>query len=344
MDTIFDGEVPRARLALLLRHFSELKDNREPWRIVYPLQEVLLLVTCATIASCDDFDDIVAWGKHHLAFLRHFSEFHHGIPCERWLRALLNRIDPILFGRCFNSWIAALWPNRHEFIAIDGKTSRRTHDQRKGLKALHTLSAYATHARLTLAQLSVPEKTNEITAIPDLLDQLAETKQLEGALVTIDAMGCQVEIADKIVAHKADYLLPLKGNQPTLEADVEDYFPPPPADELVSKTTVEKEHGRIETRTYAASSKVDWITSERSYPGQPRFKNIKTILKVHARAEYADRCSFETHSISRPRRSTSNASPGVRAGIGASRACIGCSMSNSRTICRVIGPATEPRT
>ena len=91
MDTIFDGEVPRARLALLLRHFSELKDNREPWRIVYPLQEVLLLVTCATIASCDDFDDIVAWGKHHLVFLRHFSEFHHGIPCERWLRALLNR-------------------------------------------------------------------------------------------------------------------------------------------------------------------------------------------------------------------------------------------------------------
>ena len=105
MDTIFDGEVPRARLALLLRHFSELKDNREPWRIVYPLQEVLLLVTCATIASCDDFDDIVAWGKHHLVFLRHFSEYHHGIPCERWLRALLNRIDPILFGRCFNSWM-----------------------------------------------------------------------------------------------------------------------------------------------------------------------------------------------------------------------------------------------
>jgi len=295
MDKIFDEEVPRARLALLLRHFSELKDDREPWRIVYPLQEVLLLVTCATIASCDDFDDIVAWGKHHLAFLRHFSEFHHGIPCERWLRHLVNRIDPALFGRCFNSWIAALWPNRHEFIAIDGKTARRTHDQRKGLKSLHTLSAYATGARLTLAQLSVPEKTNEITAIPDLLDQLAETKQLEGALVTIDAMGCQVEIADKIVAHKADYLLPLKGNQPTLEADVEDYFRTAPADELVSKTTVEKGHGRIETRTYTASSKVDWITSERSYPGQPRFKKIKTIAKVHARAEYANRCSFDTH-------------------------------------------------
>jgi predicted transposase YbfD/YdcC len=293
--TIPDEETPRARLALLLEHFSKLADDREPWRVMYPLKEVLLLVTCATIASCDDFDDIVAWGKHHLAFLRRFSEFHHGIPCERWVRALVNRIDPVLFGRCFNSWIAALWPDRHEFIAIDGKTSRRTHDQRKGLKALHTLSAYATNARLTLAQLSVPEKTNEITAIPELLDQLAETKQLVGALVTIDAMGCQVEIADKIVAHKADFMLALKGNQPTLEADVEDYFRTAPAGELVSKKpTVEKGHGRIETRTYTASSKVDWMTSERSYPGQPRFKNIKTIVKIYARVEYADRCSFDT--------------------------------------------------
>jgi predicted transposase YbfD/YdcC len=293
--TIPDEETPRARLALLLQHFSKLEDDREPWRVMYPLKEVLLLVTCATIASCDDFDDIVAWGNHHLSFLRRFSEFHHGIPCERWVRALVNRIDPVLFGRCFNSWIAALWPDRHAFIAIDGKTSRRTHDQRKGLKALHTLSAYATNARLTLAQLSVPEKTNEITAIPELLDQLAETKQLAGALVSIDAMGCQVEIADKIVAHKADYLLALKGNQPTLEADVEDYFRTAPADELVSKKpTVEKGHGRIETRAYTASSKVDWIVSDRSYPGQPRFKTIKTIVKVHARVEYADRCSFET--------------------------------------------------
>lgn len=293
-DPIIDEEMPRAQLGLLLQHFSELDDEREPWRVMYPLREVLLLVTCATIASCDDFDDIVGWGEHHLDFLRRFAEFHHGIPCERWLRALVNRIDPILFGRCFESWVAALWPGRHEFIAIDGKTSRRTHDNRKGLKALHTLSAYATSARLTLAQLSVPEKTNEITAIPDLLDHLAETKQLEGALVSIDAMGCQVEIADRIVAHKADYLLALKGNQPTLEADVEDYFGTAPAEELVCKTIVEKGHGRIETRTYAASSNVDWIASERSYPGQPRFDNIKTILKVLSRVEYADRCSFDT--------------------------------------------------
>jgi predicted transposase YbfD/YdcC len=293
---IFDEETPRARLALLLQHFSELGDEREPWRVMYPLEEVLLLVTCATIASCDDFDEIAAWGTHHLGFLRRFGEFHHGIPCERWLRHLVNRIDPALFGRCFDSWVTALWPDRHEFIAIDGKTSRRTHDRRKGLKALHTLSAYATTARLTLAQLSVPEKSNEITAIPEVLDQLAEAGQLQGAIVTIDAIGCQVEIADQIVAHEADYVLALKGNQPTLEADVLDYFDTAPAAELTTTTTVEKGHGRIETRVYSASQKIDWIASERSYPGQPRFSNIKSIIKVDSRTEHADRSTFETRT------------------------------------------------
>src|SRR3981081_2126989 len=261
---------------------------------MFPLKEVMLLVVCATIAGCDDFEDICAWGRRHLDFLRSFSEFHYGIPCECWMRKLVNRVDPILFARCFASWVAALWPDRHDLIAIDGKTARRTHDRRKGLKALHTLSAYATNARPTLAQLSVHENPNETTAIPDLLDQLAEANQLEGALVTIDAMGCQVEIADKIVAPKAAYLLALKGTQPTLEDDVEMYFADAPASELTTKTTVEKGHGRIETRTYTASSTTDWIGSDRKSPGQPRFTNIKTLAKVYARAEYADRCSFDT--------------------------------------------------
>lgn len=289
-------EWPRSRVAVLLKHFSELNDEREAWRVAYPIQEVLLLVTCATIAACDDFEDIAAWGEHHLDFLRQFDEFHFGVPCARWLRDLVNRIDPVLFGRCFESWIKELWPDRHAAIAIDGKTARRTHDRRKGVKALHTLSAYATQARLTLAQLSVPEKSNEITAIPELLDTLAEAGQLAGALVTIDAMGCQVGIANQIVAHKADYLLALKGNQPILEADVAAYFRTAPPAELVTKTTVEKGHGRIETRTYAASAVVDWIQSERSYPGQPRFTNIATILKVENRTELADRSLFDTRT------------------------------------------------
>lgn len=296
MGLAFDDEFPRARLALLLKHFSELEDGREAWRVAYPIQEVLLLATCATIASCDDFDEIVAWGEHNLSFLRRFGDFHHGVPCARWLRDLLNRVDPALFAACLEAWIADLWPGRHEFIAIDGKTARRTHDRGKGLKALHTLSAYATTARLTLAQLSVPEKTNEITAIPDLLDHLAQAGQLDGALVTIDAMGCQAAIARKIVDHKADYLLTLKGNQSTLEADVLDYFRTAPADELATATTVEKGHGRIETRTYLASANVGWIASDRRYPGAPRFPHIVTLLQVHAVTEQAGKSTSETRT------------------------------------------------
>jgi len=129
-----DEDIPRARVALLLKHFSVIKDDREPWRVVYPLREVLLLVVCGTIASCDDFDDIVAWGEDHIDFLRRFCEFYHGIPGERWVRTLFNRVDPVLFSRCFKSWVAALWPDRHEFIAIDGKTSRRTTTSAKGSK------------------------------------------------------------------------------------------------------------------------------------------------------------------------------------------------------------------
>src|SRR5205807_9043147 len=102
--TIPDEETPRARLALLLKHFSKLDDDREPWRVMYPLAEDLLLVSCATIASCDDFDDIVAWGSHHLAFRQRFSEFHYGIPCERWLRDFVTRPYPALLCPCSNAW------------------------------------------------------------------------------------------------------------------------------------------------------------------------------------------------------------------------------------------------
>lgn len=289
-----DEEIIRPRLALLLQHFAEIGDDRERWRVAYPIEEVLFLITCATICSCDDFEDIVDWGETHIEFLRQFSPFHFGIPCARWLRDLLNRIDPASFAKGFEDWIAALWSGRPDVIAIDGKTARRTHDRGKGRKALHTLSAYATTARLVLAQLSVPDKTNEITAIPDLLDQLAAAKQLHGALVTIDAMGCQVAIADKITGHKADYLLAVRGNQPTLETDIAAYFDTAPAGEVETMTTVEKAHGRIETRMYTASTNVDWITSQRCYPGQPRFTTVKTIVRVRSRAEHKDRSTFDT--------------------------------------------------
>jgi predicted transposase YbfD/YdcC len=147
-------------------------------------------VVCGTIASGDDYDDIVDWGKAHLAFLRGFAEFHFGIPCADWLRCIMNRIDPKLFMDCFSSWVAACWPDKLDLVAIDGKTSRRTHNRRTGHKALHLVSAFATNSRLVLGQEAVFEKSNEITAIPALIERL----DLGGALVSTDAMGCQTTI------------------------------------------------------------------------------------------------------------------------------------------------------
>src|SRR5271155_1182808 len=155
----------RPRLAALLDHFAEIADARQGWKVMYPLREVLFLVVCGTIASGDDYDDIVDWGKAHLAFLRGFAEFHFGIPCADWLRCIMNRIDPKLFMDCFSSWVAECWPDKLDLVAIDGKTSRRTHNRRTGHKALHLVSAFATNSRLVLGQEAVFEKSNEITAI-----------------------------------------------------------------------------------------------------------------------------------------------------------------------------------
>lgn len=280
------------RLRALLDHFGAIEDTRQSWKVAYPLREVLFLVVCGTIASSDDYDEIVDWGKAHLSFLRRFSEFHYGIPCADWLRAVMNRINPELFSACFSSWVAACWPDKPELVAIDGKTSRRSHDRKRGQKALHLVSAFATTRRLVLGQEAVEEKSNEITAIPALIERL----DLEGALVSIDAMGCQVDIAQSILDAKADYLLAVKDNQPTLHADINSYFETAPTKEVERSETVGKEHGRLEIRTCVVSKDIDWITSERSYPGAPRFPKIVTIGMVESRIERGDKIETERRS------------------------------------------------
>ena len=149
---------------------------------------------CATIANCDDYEDIVDWGEANLKFLRGFSDYHLGIPCADWLRSLMNRIDPAVFSGAFRAWVANCWPGRPELVAIDGKTSRRSHNKKTGKGPLHLVSAYATNSRLVLAQEAVDEKENEIVVIPKLLDQL----DLDGALVSIDAIACDPAIAEAI--------------------------------------------------------------------------------------------------------------------------------------------------
>jgi len=282
----------RPRLAALLDHFAEITDARQGWKVMYPLREVLFLVVCGTIASGDDYDDIVDWGKAHLGFLRGFAEFHFGIPCADWLRCIMNRIDPNLFMDCFTSWVAACWPDKLDLVAIDGKTSRRTHNRRTGHKALHLVSAFATNRRLVLGQEAVFEKSNEITAIPALIERL----DLEGALVSTDAMGCQVAIAQSILDAGADYLLAVKDNQPTLHAEIDSYFATAPAAEVEKVETIDKEHGRFEVRNHSVSHKVDWYAAERSYPGAPRFPQLTTIALVESRIERGDKIESERRS------------------------------------------------
>ena len=175
----------KPQLRVLLDHLGRIEDTRQSWKVAYPLREVLFLVVCGTIASGDDYEDIADWGEAHLSFLRRFSEFYHGIPCADWLRTVMNRIDPDLFAACFSSWVAECWPGKPDLVAIDGKTSRRSHDRKNGQKALHLVSAFATTSRLVLGQKAVDEKSNEITAIPGLIALL----DLHGAVVSIDAIG-----------------------------------------------------------------------------------------------------------------------------------------------------------
>lgn len=154
----------KSRLRSLLEHFAAIEDPREPCKVAHPLPEVLLLVVCGTIADCDDYDHIAAWGEAHLAFLREMLAYHHGVPGGRWLTLLMNRIDPGLFSACFTAWVRETWPDRPDFVAIDGKTSRRSHNRGAGQAPLHLVSAFATTARLVLGQEAVSDKSNETTA------------------------------------------------------------------------------------------------------------------------------------------------------------------------------------
>lgn len=297
-----DVALEKPRLRRLLDHFAEVADPRESWRVAHPLPEVLFLVVCGSMASCDDFDDIAAWGQAHLTFLRRFLPYDHGVPGERWLNILMNRIDPQLFSACFMAWARELRPDAPDLIALDGKTSRRTHDRSAGTAALHLVSAFATRERLVLGQEAVAAKSNEIEAIPLLLDKLAEAGSLAGALVTIDAIACNPKIASKIIDHGADYLLAVKANQSGLLGEIERFFADAPPEALEGDVDVDKGHGRIEDRRVFVSRQVDWMQGDRRFPGEHRFPGLATIAKVETRTELADRCRRETrfYIASRP--------------------------------------------
>lgn len=274
----------------ILDHFAALRDPRQQWRVVYPLPEILLLVLCATLCGMDDFVETRLWGEQRLAFLRRFLPYERGIPAHDTLNDVVNALDPTLFKACFMTWVEALRDGDPDIIAIDGKTSRRSHDRARGRAPLHVVSAWASRQRLVLGQEATDAKSNEITAIPLLLERL----ELKGALVTIDAMGTQNAIADLIVARGGDYLLALKGNRPATHADVVAFFAdPPPGMTTEPYETTDNDHGRLETRRHSVCHAVDWLRSDRRYPHEPRFPHLAAIAMVETRVERAGRIEHE---------------------------------------------------
>ncbi|MEC4595310.1 ISAs1 family transposase, partial [Nitrospirillum amazonense] len=273
----------------LLDHFSALEDPRQSWKVVYPLPELLLLVLCATLGGAENFVEMEEWGADRLDFLRRFLPYERGIASHDTLNDVMNALDGELFSACFTAWVDELREAEPDIVAIDGKTSRRTHARSQGRDPLHLVSAWASRQRLVLGQQACAAKSNEITAIPLLLERLA----LTGALVTIDAMGCQAKIAQTILDKGADYLLAVKDNWPTLCGEIEGYFADAGDDTLDRLETTDGDHGRIEVRRHAVSRDVAWLSTDRRFPGEPRFPGLKAIAMVEAEVERQGKISRE---------------------------------------------------
>jgi len=280
---------------VFLDYFKDLPDPRQPGKVVYPLDEVLLFCLLAVLGGAETFVDIARFGEKKVNLLRRFRPFRDGTPSHDHLGDIFATLDAGQFQRCFVAWVAALTGTPADVIAIDGKTLRRSY-QKKGAKApIHMVSAVAARQRLVLGQVKVADKSNEIVAIPALLAMMA----IEGAIVTIDAMGCQREIAEQILAQKADYVLALKGNQGTLREDVELFAAEQKAnafkDTKVSRhQTVDGDHGRIETRTYTAIHDVAWLQERHDWPGLQGVVMVESVREIPGSSPGTDKIERET--------------------------------------------------
>ena len=237
--------------AQLQEYFEELTDPRRG-KVTHPLMTIVTIAVCAVICGADDFVAIARFGRLKRKWLAKFLDLSNGVPSHDRFNQVLAALRPEEFEKCLLSWITALQDiSDGKIIAIDGKTLRRSYDRASGKSAIHMVSAWASANHVSLGQVVVDEKSNEITAIPKLLQML----EITGSLVTIDAMGCQVEIAQQIVDRKANYVLAVKGNQPTLFGGIVDHFASHVANDDVFTgrgyyKTTEKAHGRETTREY----------------------------------------------------------------------------------------------
>jgi predicted transposase YbfD/YdcC len=253
-------------------HFADLTDPRRR-KVVYPLINIVAIAICAVIAGADDFVSIAEWGRQKRDWLSKILDLSSGIPSHDRFNAVFAALKPAEFEKCLVSWITALHElTAGQVVAIDGKTLRHSYDKATGKSAIHMVSAWATANHISLGQVVVDAKSNEITAIPQLLQLL----EISGSVVTIDAMGCQTAIAETIVNGGADYVLAVKDNQPTLHAGIAAQFLDQMEDDFArikvsQHETKERGHGRDEHRTYMVCD------APADLPDLARWKNLKRI-------------------------------------------------------------------
>lgn len=263
--------------ASILEHFSEIEDPRGNQGKQHPLISIVVIGICATICGANGWVEIVEFAKGKEQWLGSFLDLPHGIPKEDTFRRLFNAIDPEDFQKRFIGWVNMNSKlSKNNVIAIDGKTMRGSSSKKNGTKPLHIVSAWASDHKISLGQVATDEKSNEITAIPELLKGLC----IDGCIVTIDAMGCQVQIAALIVKKGAEYILALKGNQGTLNDDIRLYFEGLTQDELDEldyfEEDVEKDHGRIALRRCWVCQDLDWLEKK------DRWASLKAIIRVES--------------------------------------------------------------
>lgn len=268
--------------------FSELDDPRIERRKLHPMPEILLLTLCAVISDSDSWDDIEIFGKTHLDFLQGYLPYKHGVPSDDTLRRFFRAVDFENFERLFIQWMqTCLAPEINgKVVAIDGKTLRGSVDD--GKAAIHMVSAFASEAGLVLGQIKTSEKSNEITAIPELLEWL----DIRGAIVTLDAMGCQKDITKKIIKGGGDYFISLKGNQGTLHEDVKLHFEQPSQAAqatMLTAETIDKGHGRIEIRRCRMSCDIEWLQQRHK-----EWTSLNCVVAIESERHIKDKIETET--------------------------------------------------
>ena len=263
--------------------FAEVVDPRQD-NARHNLHELLLIALCTILTGGKDCSDMALFGTVKEPFLRQFLRLRHGIPSHDTFSRVFRLLDPAPFEACFTRFMQRFAETLQGVVAIDGKTLRRSFDRAAGKSPLHMLHAWSVDQRLLLGQLAVDGKSNEITAVPKLLDLLS----LKGRIVTADALNCQRAIAAKVVAQGGDYVLALKGNQGCLHDDVRTFLDDPARPVEASHTMVDGDHGRIETRTSLVSSDIEWLQEQHAWPG------LMAIGKVVRTREIGTQTSTET--------------------------------------------------